>query len=145
MTKYIRVLNPKTGTDIFGLFPEIDQRGIYLPPGNIHLCHGDHYGPNKGFGVLHIIAEHGGQIARAYPALAPLAPHDMVVGYVNKILMRQAPVFIEADNVSRPVVIHTVAGGVILEKRGPDHAAWYSVVSAYNRKARRGELMASLL
>lgn len=145
MTKYIRVLNPKTGTDIFGLFPEIDQLAVYLPPGKIHLCHGEHVGPNRGFGIEHILAEHGGQIARAHPSLARLNPHDMVIGYVNKILLRQAPIFIEADNVNRPVVIHTVTGGVILERRGPEHATWYSVVSAYNRKTRRGIVMASLL
>ncbi len=144
MSKHNRVQHPTNGTEVFGRVPEIDSNGIYLPSGDIHLLNGEHYGPNRGFGVEHIIAEHDSQISRAFPSLAGMEAKDRVVAYVAKILLRRAPIFVEADRPDRPVVIHTTAGGVVLERRGKPENAWYSVVSAYNKKSRRGQMMGSL-
>jgi hypothetical protein len=145
MTKHVRVLNPKSNNDIFGAFPQIDKNGIYLPAGSIHLLNGEHLGPNRGFGVAHIIAEHDGQISRAYPSLAGLAPHDKVANYVVMMLLRKAPIYVEAGNQKRPVVVHSAVGSVILERRGQASDAWYSIVSAFGRKNSRGQLIANLL
>jgi hypothetical protein len=145
MNPYNRVLHPTNGTDIFGEMPGIDKSGILLPPGLIHLVEGEHYGPNSGFGVVHIVAEHDRQIARKNKALAQMSSHDRVRHYVAQILIRKAQIFVEHEKPKRPVVIHTAKGGVILELRRNDGISWYSVVSAYNRQNQRGELMANLL
>lgn len=145
MNSYKRVPHPTNGTEVFGEMPTIDKSGIFLPGGLIHLVEGEHFGPNRGYGVAHIIAEHDGQIARRHRDLAPMSAHDRARHYVAQILLRRAQIFVEHDKPRRPVVIHTAKGGVILELRNNDDVSWYSIVSAYNRQNQRGELMASLL
>ncbi|WP_201786739.1 hypothetical protein [Serratia symbiotica] len=48
------------GLKCYGHVPEIHSRGDYIPSasGDIFLRAGRHTGPNKGFGVRHIWAEH---------------------------------------------------------------------------------------
>lgn len=53
------------GTYNFGEIPQEIAKQIGKPAAKIRLLHGDHTGPHKGYGLKHINAEHGKEIAEA--------------------------------------------------------------------------------
>ena len=52
------------GLPCFGSLPEFVSRGDVIPAGDIFLRVGNHRGPNSGFGVRHIWAEHENELVR---------------------------------------------------------------------------------
>lgn len=77
-SKNSTIINPITGTPVFGVFPEIIKHGF--PSGNIYLRYGAHMGKNKGFGLIHIWEEHFKQ----YASVQEAEPH--ILSLINSIL-----------------------------------------------------------
>lgn len=56
-----------TGQLSFGQIPRITMRGgEIIETGGIRLRYGEHWGPNHGYGIHHILQEHP-KVAQAYP------------------------------------------------------------------------------
>jgi len=128
------VVNPVTQTPSFGTFPLIESRGIVFLEGEIYLKHGVHRGPNRGFGMEHIWAEHQNYlIANGYTEKIDVAR------YVADIIKPKASIhseFAEMGN-KRVQVVKSAVGMVILEERlDGSNIPIYSVVTAYLGKAQ---------
>lgn len=131
------IAHPATGHQSFGYVPRIERQGIVLPEGHIHLRAGRHIGPNKGYGVNHIWAEHCHEL----PRWGCKTIND-VATYVASVIIHRAPIYCEfhqTRNGYRIAVLRSTKGYVILEPiRKDDHEFdFYSVVTAY-RLSRRG-------
>lgn len=131
------IAHPQTGRQSYGLIPEMKNRGIALPSGEIHLRAGRHIGPNKGYGVNHIWKEHAHELPKWGCKLI-----DGVAEYVASVIVHKAPIYCEFHQTRkgyRVTVLRSAKGYVILEPIQLDDEAlqFYSVVTAY-RMQRRG-------
>lgn len=123
------------GLPCFGSLPEFVSRGDVIPAGDIFLRVGNHRGPNSGFGVRHIWAEHEKELVR-------LGYHTVndVARFVCDVIQPGAGVYCEFNHPGgkhRPKVLRSALGIVILEPKEADWAqsGWiYSVVTAYEMK-----------
>ena len=146
----VRVLNPFDNTDIFGVIPPLTliskHKGtITTVEAPIHLVEGRHIGPNSGFGVEHIWAEHSKEIISA-----GYAERRLVSAYVQRILASPAVIYFEDRQVARPRVntVRIVTGTVILEYvrtviEGIERPHW-SVVTAYSNPRTAGVLVGGI-
>ncbi len=146
----VRVLNPIDNTDIFGVIHALTltskHKGIInTVEAPIHLVEGKHIGPNSGFGVEHIWAEHSKEIISAGYAGLHLVP-----AYVQRILAAPAAIYFEDRQVARPRVntVRIVTGTVILEYvrtviDGVERPHW-SVVTAYSNTRTVGVLVGGI-
>lgn len=146
----IRVLNPANNTDVFGTIPALTlnshSKGIITTTRcSIHLVEGKHVGPNSGFGVAHIWAEHKNEIMGS--GFASIAD---VPNYVQNILLTPNLIYFEDRKVSRPRVnaVRIVTGTVILEyirtvvnKVETPH---WSVITAYSNPRTAGVLVGNI-
>jgi hypothetical protein len=140
----VRVLNPIDNTDVFGLVPPLTlttkSKGvIQTQAAPIHLVEGKHIGPNAGFGVAHIWAEHRQEIIRD-----GFRNRGLVPAYVQGILTAPGLIYFEDRKLQRPRVntVRIVTGTVILEyirtvidKVETPH---WSVVTAYSNTRTAG-------
>jgi hypothetical protein len=125
------VNNPQTGTPSFGVFPEINFRGTKFEAGHIYLRYGKHIGPNRGFGVDHIWAEHFQGILTVEDALREVSE------YVSSILQHGGAIHSEFEMKIRCMVFKSKKGLVILEpKLDGQNNTYYSVVTAFNGQAK---------
>lgn len=121
-----------------GLFPILsEQYRIAFPTGQIILKHGEHKGANRGFGVVHILAEHKADLTRFGLS------HDEtgVTLYVEMILQSGAKIFSEFSDIRgnhRPMIVYSRIGTVILERKEIEGKSVYSVVTAFGRTSPRG-------
>ena len=121
-----------------GLFPELHERYKKdFPAGKICLKHGEHRGVNRGFGIVHILAEHTADLSDHN------LPHtsDGVIDYVNLILRSGARIFSEFNSVRgfhRPTIIWSLVGTVVLERQCVNGEIMYSVVTAFGQKQPKG-------
>lgn len=131
--------NPVTGTNVFGLVPEISVRGgPTFPAGPIHLKYGLHRGPHKGFGFQHIWKQHFREHASHEAAL------PAVIEFIQKALPASAPLFYEYGN--RLEVFRIYTGRVIIELYDRSVQPHYSVVSAgYRPKSAAGARVGALV
>ena len=130
------------GLEYYGHVPEITSKGDYIPAGYIYLRVGRHTGPNKGFGVRHIWAEHEKELAR----LGYTSVED-VARFVRDIIQPGAPIYCEFNHPGgkhRTTVLKSTMGIVILEPReAPDtDSGWiYVVVTAFTKRNPHGVLI----
>lgn len=146
----VRVLNPIDNTDIFGVIPALTliskHKGtITTVQAPIHLVEGKHIGPNSGFGVEHIWAEHSKEVTSA-----GYAGRHLVPAYVQSILAAPVAIYFEDRQVARPRVntVRIVTGTVILEYvrtvvDGVEAPHW-SVVTAYSNTRTAGVLVGGI-
>ncbi|KAB6716663.1 hypothetical protein [Roseobacter sp. TSBP12] len=146
----VRVLNPIDNTDIFGVVPALTltskHKGVITTrEAPIYLVEGKHIGPNSGFGVAHIWAEHQQEIIQA-----GFTNQSLVSAYVQKILTAPGVIYFEDRNLKKPRVntVRIVTGTVILEyvrtiidKVETPH---WSVVTAYSNTRTVGVLVGQI-
>lgn len=136
-----RLISPVSNDCIFGHVEGRTIKGIIIPSGPIYLKEGKHFGPNRGFGVEHIWAEHRVEMA----ALGYETKND-VANYVADIVRPGSSIYCEFDNIRaglKLTVIRTVIGTAILQhqEKGDSH---YSVLTAFSRKTANGTLIGSI-
>jgi hypothetical protein len=121
-----------------GFFPELNERyREYFPTGKIVLKKGEHRGPNKGFGIDHILAEHKSDLSQHNLAHSD----EGVICYVQLILRSGAQIYSEFASLRgfhRPMVIKSSTGTVVLERKDINGETLYSVVTAFGGTVARG-------
>lgn len=127
-----------------GQFPKLHERyRTDFPAGCIVLKYGEHKQVNKGFGIIHILAEHSADLR-----LYKLEESEQgVIEYVKLILTQGADIFSEFNDLRgnhRPMIIRSAFGTVVLEKQYFDNKVIYSVVSAFGRKIPKGTKIGTL-
>ncbi|MGR7213992.1 hypothetical protein ACU605_25155 [Klebsiella aerogenes] len=127
------------GLACYGRVPEIETKNDFIPAGDIFLRVGRHTGPNRGFGVNHIWAEHEKELAQlGYDTISDVAR------FVRDIIQPGAPIYCEFNHPGgkhRTTVLKSALGMVILEPReAPEtYSGWiYVVVTAYSKRNPHG-------
>jgi hypothetical protein len=136
------IINPKTGTPLFGVMPEIKNKAYYFPEGDIYLRHGEHRGPNRGWGLKHIWAEHKSELL----ALGH-EERKNVADFVSEIIQSKAKIFCEFSQIAseRVTVLKSPTGLVILDHRTDGEGTdFYSVVTAFKANRAQGVLIGNL-
>lgn len=122
-----------------GTFPLLSEKfRVDFPVGKIVLKIGEHRGANRGFGVIHILAEHTADLTKHELSL----DENGVADYVALILQSGAQIFSEFNSLRgfhRPMIIYSRAGTVVLERQEINGESVYSVVTAFARKNPRGQ------
>jgi hypothetical protein len=130
-----RINHPTNGTPHFCAFPELKGAGRAFAGGLVYLKEGRHNGPNNGFGVLHIWAEHFKK------ETDPGAAESRIALYVSSILIAGSSIHYSADREDRALIWSNSKGLVMLEERtGGEEGIHYSVVTAF-----RGRLKGALI
>lgn len=117
-----------------GNFPTLSANySTDFPAGLIVLRHGNHKSFGKGFGYIHILAEHTEDLT-----LHGLS-HDEtgVIAYIQLIISSGAQIHCEFSDLRgnhRPLIINFRVGTVVLEKKILNGTICYSVVTAFGRK-----------
>jgi len=128
------VVNPVSLTPSFGTFPAINSRGVVFFEGEIYLKYGEHSGPNRGFGLEHIWAEHESYlIANGYPNKVDVAQ------YIADIIKPKASIhseFAELRNRRVQIIKSSVGMAVLEERLDGSNVPIYSVITAYLGKAQ---------
>ena len=137
------ILNPKTGDYVFGIIPEINYRGDFFPEGEIKLRHGEHKGPNRGFGVTHIWAEHAKELTdKGYVNI------DDVAKYLSDLIGPGSPIYCEFNSMRgnhRIAVLRSSVGVVFLEQKSDAYNnIFYSVVTAFRKTKAHGTRIGSV-
>ena len=115
-----RLLCPVRGTEAFARVPEIRDRNgaIVLPGGEVFLRYGQHLGPHRGFGFMHIWKEHEVSIEDHDAAL------DVVRHEVARVLRPGTGVHYEGGD--RVVCFRPRSGVAVLELREQGRYVHYS-------------------
>jgi hypothetical protein len=131
-----RINHPTNATPHFCTFPKLKGvGGRAFAGGLVYLKEGRHNGPNNGFGVLHIWAEHFTGESEANAAEVKIAE------YVATILMTGSSIHHSADQEDRALIWGNSKGLVMLEERAAgEEGVHYSVVTAF-----RGRLKGTLI
>jgi hypothetical protein len=131
----LAILNPQTGLFSFGTISEIRISGLVLPEAEIFLPVGRHIGPNRGFGVRHIWAEHQIEMAKA-----GLTSEADVPLYVLQIIQSGTPLFFEGANwqTTRLMAVRAARGTAIMEFRDRRDGPVWSVVTAFSGTKTHG-------
>jgi hypothetical protein len=129
------VLNPLTGELSFGTIPQLKLAGLAIPEARIHLHLGRHIGPNRGFGVRHIWAEHKAEILRA-----GYVEESDVPRYVLEMLKPGTPPFFEGQSwgKTRLMAVRSAKGTAIVELREQREAVVWAVVTAFSGTRTHG-------
>jgi len=121
-----------------GTFPPLrEQYRKDFPTGIIVLKHGEHKGAGRGFGAIHILAEHTADLKRNGLSLDEVG----VWRYIEMILQAGAGIYCEFDNLrgsQRPMIVWSRIGTVILERQKKNGLTYYSVVTAFGGTKARG-------
>lgn len=124
-----RIINPATGSDSFGVFPEIARPEVYFSGGPIYLRYGRHHGPQRGWGLEHIWQ------AR-FPLCKDISEAKILVTQlVNGILISGASIHYEfvgmGSAAQRSSVFRSHTGVVVVEERQDGkNAVFYNIVTA---------------
>lgn len=134
--------NPLTGTPLFGHFPEIASPRISFEPGPIYLRYGEHFGPNRGYGLVHIWQEHFRSAPSAMEALPDAAR------LLNRGLQPRSTIHYEygvGRAADRSTVLRSAAGIAILEKRLDGlNKVFYAIVTAFPGKNANGPVIGAI-
>lgn len=139
------IVNPYDDTNVFGSIPEIKNKSFHIKQGDIVLKYGDHWQTKRGFGgfgLKHILAEHGDELA--------LIGYDGAIGaaqYVADIATVGAKIFNEFGSMrnERLSVIKSKLGMVVVEQQYDGHNnVYYSVVTAFKNSRSHGQLVGSI-
>lgn len=142
LPRNVAILNPATGTPVFGIFPCIELPEVTFRGGPIYLRFGKHLGPNRGWGLEHI------WLSR-FPRVLDLATaKPLVTSLVCGILKPGAAIHYEAELGARAVrssVFRSINGVVIVEERADGkNDVFYSVVTAIPTRNVHGYQIGSL-
>ena len=131
----LAILNPLTGLESFGVVPGLKLSGVFLPEAPILLPLGRHIGPNKGFGVRHIWAEHRLEMERS----GYVTEADVPL-YVLSIIQTGTPLYFEGASwqQTRLMAVRSVTGTAIVEFRERREASVWSVVTAFSGTKTHG-------
>ncbi len=146
----IKVISPLSNSDVFGIVPALNlnsqHKGIITTvDAPIHLVEGKHIGPNSGFGVAHIWAEHMKEIIQS-----GFSARSDVPAYVQSILTAPGLIYFEDRKSARLRVntVRIVTGTVILEyvrtvinKVETPH---WSVITAYSNPRTAGVVVGQI-
>ena len=135
------IVNPNTGTTVFGTLPDLTlPGGTIIPAGDILLKEGtiwrEHGGAYGGFGMKHIWKDHHIELhLHGYTSM------DDVPRFVSDVIQPGSEVFYEGSRGQRCNVLRSSLGIVILEyKINPQtQTTKHYVVSAYTRRNSRGK------
>lgn len=121
-----------------GWFPDLGKKySLDFPSGRIVLKYGEHRGPNKGFGINHILAEHKSDLISNN--LEESA--NGVINYIQLILISGAKIYSEYADLRgfhRPMIVRSSIGTVVLERQCINNENVYSVVTAFGGKTAKG-------
>lgn len=84
------LIHPQTDGISFGHVPGMKSRGLMIPAGDIRLSPGKHWGPNKGWGAVHIWTEHALEMEKR-----GFETYQDVPAYVATIIRQGTPLFFE--------------------------------------------------
>lgn len=144
-----RVRNPLDGTEIFATIPSVrlffskTNTSLILEAAPVYLLEGKHYGPHKGFGVVHIWAEHEKEIkAEGFRTITD------VPAYVANILRPPSAIYFEDRDLRSKRVsnVRLRTGSAFLEyfPQTRENQSYWSVVTAYSETRTKGSLVGSL-
>lgn len=110
-----------------------------FPPGEIVLKYGQHLSQSRGFGYLHILAEHTADLDR-YNLEHTI---EGVVGYINLIIKTGAGIYSEffysRGTKYIPTIFWSKIGMVVLQREDLQNGETrYSVITAYGQQSPRG-------
>lgn len=132
-----------TGQLSYGNVPLITLRGgEVIEAGEVRLRFGEHWGPNHGYGIHHILQEH--------PKVALADPNAIlsVAQFVASIIQPKSDIHCEFASMRgrhRPVVIRRSHGQVVLEPmRDNAIGVYYSVVTAIPSTKAKGPRIGAL-
>ena len=136
-----RVPHPVTRSFSFGVIPESKLRSETIPEGRIELRQGKHLGPNKGFGIEHMWAEHKKEMEQA-----GYSSKDDVPAYVATIVSPGTPIYFEGGShrSQRVAVVRSSAGMAILELKHTNDGVVWSIVTAYSGTKKNGTLVGAV-
>ena len=136
MGKNRYVDNPNTKTPIFGEIEQIVIGKTTILAGNIYLRQGEHRGVNRGFGVVHIAAEHKKDLGKlGYD----IDNEEDIATYIAKIISPGATIHTEFDSlggIKLEIQKRGVGMAAIQEKQDGQGNIIYSVVTAYPGNAK---------
>ncbi len=108
-----------------------------FPEGIIKLRQGKHFGPNRGFGIVHIWKEHAMALKKIGYDNSTNVPR-----FIADIIKPNSPIHCEFNNLKgkhKIAVVRSTLGIVILEKKQDgDNIVFYSVVTAFDKKFAHG-------
>jgi hypothetical protein len=139
-------------------FPLVVAGGHEFPAGPVYLLFGKQWGRHKGYGVVHILAEHANEIplARSIAKVVPKCPKiatpqavQAVARFVADICSKRAEIACEFEDLQgdhRPLIVKGRAGTVVLEcfAGSGNSLPYYSVVTARSDTKMKGRVIAAL-
>jgi hypothetical protein len=130
-----KLLNPRTGSEIFALVPSIIRYGF--PQAPVFLFFG-----RRSFGAAHIWDRHSIEMSRK-----GFDHFHQVPDFVSTIVKPSGPLHFEGSFMrDRLAVVQSASGTAILELFTPPNASpYYSVVTAYLGFKRHGPRIGQLL
>ena len=135
------LINPRSGSYIFGNVPQIKSKNDIIPTGDIFLFQGKHVGPNRGFGAIHIWREHAKEMAQI-----GLTSFDEVPNFVSNIVQIGTPLYF-GDRYSRKIrlmAVRHVSGTAILECIQRNDGTIWSIVTAFSGRNTNGTRVGSV-
>jgi hypothetical protein len=120
----------------FGALVEMRAPGTVIPAGDIFLFRGRHTGPNRGFGMDHIWAEHEQEMLTA-----GFNAYQEVPAYVATIIRQGTPVFFgdHSWRSLRVMAVRSSSGTAIVEYRQPrESAGIWSIITAFSGTRTHG-------
>ncbi len=129
------LLNPLTGAFALAVIPSLRLGGEELPEAEVVLPEGRHVGPNRGFGAVHIWAEHQREMA----AVGMMDERDVPL-YVLRMLRSGTPLIHEGASwrVTRLLAVRAASGTAVLEFRARREGAVWTVVTAFSGTKTHG-------
>ena len=130
---------------VVGDFPTIKAPNTEeFPTGEIVLKYGDHLTQSRGYGYVHILAEHTADLDKHK------LPHNIegVLEYIRMIIKPGAGVYTEffmSKNKYIPTIFWTKVGIVILQREElPNGTNRYSVITAYGKQSPVGQKIGTI-
>lgn len=135
------IINPRTASPVFGVIPSLRLGGLTLEEADVLLFEGRHAGPNRGWGLAHIWAEHSSELRRlGYNERADAA------SFVGSVLGQRSPIYFEGGSFrsTRVLVVRSAVGSAVLEFRQRTDTPIWSVVTAFAGTKTHGTLVGSV-
>ncbi|MFG1299148.1 hypothetical protein V5F49_05065 [Xanthobacter sp. V3C-3] len=106
------------------------------------MLRGKHTGPNKGFGVCHIWAEHRREMEHF-----DLVEEAHVPIYVAKIVCAGTPLHFEGSDIkaTKLIAVRSSIGLAILQLRPTREETYWSIVTAYASSKKHGVRVGAVL
>jgi hypothetical protein len=122
---------PRTNSLSFSTVPELKLNGLLHPPADVHLLVGRHAGPHRGFGQVHIWAEHAKEMERL-----GLHTIDDVPSFVERVVQPGTPLHHEGGSwrKERLLAVRSPFGTAVLEWRCQRDGPIWSVVTVFLRR-----------